>query len=211
MNVILASASPRRRALLRQVGINPIVKISHVKEVSTAESPEELVRENALLKGRAVSRTTSDQDLVIAADTVVALDGKILGKPHSPDEAAAMLELLSGRTHQVHTGLAIFYKGQEKCLVDTTDVTFAPLSKKMIEGYVASGEPADKAGAYGIQGIAALFIPTIKGSYSNVVGLPLATLFAACNALGVNFYDAVQNQRFSTGGTSPGTSDDTGA
>ena len=111
MEVILASASPRRLALLRQVGVEPIVKVSHIEEVSSAATPQELVKENALLKGRAVCRTSSRGDLVVAADTVVALDGTVLGKPASPEEAMEMLRMLSGRTHQVHTGLAVFYGG----------------------------------------------------------------------------------------------------
>ena len=203
MEVILASASPRRLALLRQVGVEPIVKVSHIEEVSSAATPQELVKENALLKGRAVCRTSSRGDLVVAADTVVALDGTVLGKPAAPEEAMEMLRMLSGRTHQVHTGLAVFYGGREKAVVETTDVTFAPLTDAMIRRYIATGEPDDKAGAYGIQGIAALFIPSIRGSYSNVVGLPLASLFAVCNALGVDFYDTVHDPGHGPGRTSP--------
>ena len=175
MNYILASASPRRRELLTMAGVAPLTVIPSGADESVVRglSPSETVRALALLKGRDVlSRVTGDA-LVISADTVVAVDGEILGKPKDKADAARMLRLLSGRTHWVHTGLALMTG--EKTLADVVSaaVTFRELSEQEIEAYVATGEPMDKAGAYGIQGKAALFIPRIEGDYYAVMGFPL--------------------------------------
>lgn len=185
MQVILASKSPRRKDLLVQVGMDPLVMDSYVEEVTEALSPETLVRENAARKGRKVAAAVAPDALVIAADTVVADERGILGKPKDREEAVRMLRRLSGRTHKVHTGLYVSLGGKEHLSVTTTQVTFCPLTDRLIHRYIGTGEPMDKAGAYGIQGAAALFIPHIEGSYSNVVGLPLATLFTALDELDV--------------------------
>lgn len=176
MELILASGSPRRLELLRQIGLEPRVVVSRSEEEKTDRDPAHLVCHNALAKGQDVCSRLGDQVPILAADTVVALDGEILGKPRDRQEAAAMLRKLSGRSHQVLTGLALFYRGKVLTHVETTQVQFSLLSEEDIAGYIRTGEPLDKAGAYGIQGRAALFIPTINGSYSNVVGLPLAAL-----------------------------------
>lgn len=200
MDLILASGSPRRLELLRQIGVEPKVVVSHSEEEKKAASPAELVQHNALVKGRDVVRKTGDAVPVLAADTVVALDGSILGKPGTPEKARAMLHRLSGRTHQVLTGLALFYRGKAWQHVEVTEVTFAELTDREIDQYAATGEPLDKAGAYGIQGRAALFIPSIRGSYSNVVGLPLAPLRTIFAELDGAQDDTLPDTRNDTGG-----------
>ncbi len=200
MELILASGSPRRLELLQQIGINPQVIVSHSEEEKTDATPEELVRHNALVKGRDVVRRIGDSIPVLSADTVVVLEGRILGKPGSRDKARAMLRLLSGKTHQVLTGMALFYHGQVLTHVETTDVTFTSLTEQDIETYVATGEPLDKAGAYGIQGRAAVFIPHIHGSYSNVVGLPLAALKKLIAEMDVTQNEPLSNQGNDAGG-----------
>lgn len=201
MELILASGSPRRLELLRQIGVEPKVVVSHSNEEKTAVSPAVLVQDNALAKGRDVVQQVGDAVPVLAADTVVALEGRILGKPGTPEKARAMLHQLSGRTHQVLTGLALFYQGKVWQHVEITEVTFARLTDREIEQYAATGEPLDKAGAYGIQGRAALFIPSIRGSYSNVVGLPLAPLRTIFAELDVTPNDTLPDTRNDPGGT----------
>lgn len=179
----MASASPRREALLRQVGLAFEVRPSGVAEVGTVlaagGSPAEFVRQYAYQKALDVA-THYSRALVLGADTVVTLDGHLLGKPESPEQAADMLRLLSGRTHEVHTGLALVRVGGEPVdpQVDhvVTKVTFRSLPADEIAAYVATGEPLDKAGAYGIQGRGAVLVAGIEGDYYNVVGLPLARL-----------------------------------
>lgn len=206
MQVILASKSPRRKDLLVQVGMDPLVMDSYVEEVTEALSPETLVRENAARKGRKVAAAVAPDALVIAADTVVADERGILGKPKDREEAVRMLRRLSGRTHKVHTGLYVSLGGKEHLSVTTTQVTFCPLTDRLIHRYIGTGEPMDKAGAYGIQGAAALFIPHIEGSYSNVVGLPLATLFTALDELDVKLDDTtLLHARNCSRGTASGT------
>ena len=200
MELILASGSPRRLALLRQIGLEPRVVVSRSEEEKTDWDPARLVCHNALAKGRDVCSRLGDQVPILAADTVVALDGEILGKPKDRKEAASMLRKLSGKSHQVLTGLALFYRGKVLTHVETTQVQFSPLSEKDIEGYIRTGEPLDKAGAYGIQGRAALFIPTINGSYSNVVGLPLAALKKLFAELDVTENDALSHTGNASGG-----------
>lgn len=173
--VILASASPRRRDLLRQVGLEFRVEPADGVEsqLRRGVGPPEHARESAEAKAAAISRA-HPAAVVLGADTVVALDGRVLGKPTSPAEARSMLESLAGRTHEVHTGVSVAY-GSRVLLsdVETTRVTFRPLSPEQIEAYVATGEPMDKAGAYGIQGRGALLVQKVEGCYFNVVGLPL--------------------------------------
>lgn len=186
---ILASASPRRKELLEQIGCSFRIVVSEAGEVSGgAMSPEQLVMENARLKAAAVAARYPDVP-VLGADTVVSLDGNIYGKPRDEEHAGAMLRSLSGRVHRVSTGLAIAWKGQFWQACETTEVAFAPLSAAEITRYIRTGEPADKAGAYGIQGRAAVFIESIRGSYSNVVGLPLHCLYGLARKAGIDLYD----------------------
>jgi septum formation protein len=187
MKLILASSSPRRAEILRNAGFSFQILASPVDESPLpSESPQDHVRRLAEAKAAHAAKRTSPPAIVIAADTIVALDGRILGKPRNLDDARAMLELLSGRTHAVHTGLALLRlpEGELRAAVETTLVTFAPLSPQDISSYLASGEPFDKAGAYAIQGRGARFIPRIAGCYFNVVGLPVARLGELLRELG---------------------------
>lgn len=172
--IYLASSSPRRRELLELAGISFTVAPADADErFADGTPPEEAVRLLARRKADAVFARYPD-GTVLAADTVVALGETILGKPKTPARAAEMLRLLSGRTHEVFTGFCI--RSPERCVVEAvrTEVTFYPLTDREIDAYVATGEPMDKAGAYGIQGRGALLVKEIAGDYYNVMGLPIA-------------------------------------
>lgn len=176
--IILASASPRRRELLQQIGLSFQVAPAHVDErVLAGEQPEMYATRVALDKARAAAKKFSS-GIIIAADTVVAIDSVILGKPADAADAERMLSMLSGKMHRVITGLAVMDAGRGKMLTRTarTKVWFRNLSREEIASYVLTGEPLDKAGAYGIQGKGALLTERIDGCYFNVVGLPLVLL-----------------------------------
>ena len=175
MNIILASQSPRRRELLGLLGIPFTVRVADIDETMKpgASAYSEVARVSRL-KAMAVPR--EQEDLVIAADTIVVCDGRILGKPRDPEEAKDMLRLLSGRDHQVMTGLTVLRGEQAAVVTEVTDIHFRELSEGEIRAYVASGDPMDKAGAYGIQSGAALFCDRICGDYYQVVGLPVCRL-----------------------------------
>lgn len=187
MKTILASGSPRRRELLAMLGlefdIRPAVGEEKVEE---GLSPEETVCTLSTAKALEVANRCEPDELVIAADTVVSIDGEILGKPHSEAEAEKMLKKLSGRTHKVYTGVCLKLGDKTLCRANETAVRFRELSDAEIAAYVKTGEPLDKAGAYGIQGKASLFIEGIDGEYYNVVGLPLCMLGSMLNDLGVD-------------------------
>lgn len=174
--LILASGSPRRKELLSTMGLEYIVDVSDVDEQTTG-APDKMVIELSGRKARAVAARHSNA-LVLAADTLVYGNGSVLGKPESPAHAVKMLKELSGKWHDVYTGLTLINTVSGRCIqnVDCTRVHFVELSDEEISEYVATKEPLDKAGAYGIQGIAGMFIDRIEGSYSNVVGLPTALL-----------------------------------
>jgi len=187
MKLILASASPRRAELLRDAGMPFIVISSAVDETPfPGEPPQDHVLRLANAKAELVAARAVGPAIVIAADTIVLLEGHILGKPRSSDEARHMLEKLSGRTHSVLTGVALIRlpDAESRTFVETTQVHFARLSSEEISRYLASGEPHDKAGAYAIQGRAGRYIPRIEGCFFNVVGLPLARLQQALTELG---------------------------
>lgn len=172
--LILASASPRRQELLQQIGCDFRVFVSHAEELSeSGVSPEKMATENARRKAEDVASRDTTGLPVLGADTVVAVDATILGKPKDEEDAARMLRLLSGRRHFVYTGVALVYHGATYTSVVQTTVWMDKMSDEEISAYIATGEPMDKAGAYAVQGIAAKFIPKIEGSFSNVVGLPL--------------------------------------
>jgi septum formation protein len=174
--IVLASASPRRADLLAAAGIAFQVRPAEVDERPLdGESPPDYVLRVARDKVRACP--ASPEDVVLAADTVVVVDQLILGKPLDDADARRMLRLLSGRVHQVLTGVALLEGARVVTAVETTDVTFAALSDDDIAWYVSSGEPRDKAGAYAVQGLASRFVDRIEGSYSNVVGLPVARVW----------------------------------
>jgi septum formation protein len=171
--LVLASRSPRRAALLTAAGFDFTVEPADLDErAQPGETPDVYVCRVAREKARLVARYRPD-DVVIAADTVVVIDGLVLGKPADSADAAAMLRRLAGRAHEVLTGVAVEARGRFRVDVGRTTVFFAKLSDAEIAWYVASGEPLDKAGAYGIQGLASRFVPRIEGSYTNVVGLPI--------------------------------------
>jgi septum formation protein len=180
MRLILASQSPRREELLRNAGFDFEVRPSGIDEgqLSSGELPEEFARRNARAKALRVAASSPPGSLVLGADTVVAINGLALGKPHGPYDATRMLRLLSGQTHQVITGLCLVKAPGEIAALthETTFVTFSELSDDEIRGYVASHEPHDKAGAYAIQGLASKFVRHISGCYFNVVGLPVSLL-----------------------------------
>ena len=184
MKVILASASPRRLELLQQIGIEPVVCPADFDEgEGSASQADEIVLANALGKCRAVAKLKGTELPVIGADTVVVIDNVILGKPKSPEAACAMLRQLSGRVHEVLTGIAIKYKDKEAAEVVHTKVFFRQLTDAEIEAYVATGEPLDKAAAYGIQGRGAVLVEKIDGCYNNVVGLPISRVNEILNSL----------------------------
>ena len=176
MNLILASRSPRRAELLEAAGIEFTIRVADVDETPRPdELPAHYVERLAREKASAVTSTATET--VLAADTTVVLDCLILGKPEDARDAKRMLTALSGRTHEVMTGICLKRGDLIISEVASTTVWFAPMDAAEIDDYVASGEPMDKAGAYGIQGIASRFIERIDGSYSNVVGLPVARVY----------------------------------
>ncbi len=184
MKYILASMSPRRKEILTEMGIDFSVEPADIDENIGIEDPKLLVKELSLLKATHIAAKHSGENcLIIAADTVVSLKGEILGKPSSEEEAERMLSMLSGATHSVFTGYCVSDcktgKTVSKCA--ETKVVFRNLGKEEIEDYIKSGEPMDKAGAYGIQGGAGKFVIETSGEYSNVVGLPKEALTALLN------------------------------
>lgn len=184
---VLASGSPRRRQLLADLGaacdaVSPDIDES----VFPGERPRDYVERVSAAKAAAVRDRLDDDRLVLAADTCVVLDGQILGKPVDATEAGAMLRRLSGRTHWTTTGVTVAGPGWAETVSVVTDVTFAALTADQIDWYVESGEPLDKAGAYGIQGLASAFVDRIDGSHSNVVGLPLVETVALLAGHGVD-------------------------
>ncbi len=175
MQLILASASPRRKELLGLFHIPFTIRVADIDEtMDNTKSPFDEVARVSRLKALAIDR--EKDDIVIAADTIVVCEDRVLGKPRSGAEAVQMLQLLSGRDHQVMTGCTVLKGDRAETFTEVTDLHFRPLSQKEIENYVASGEPMDKAGAYGIQGGAALFCERMVGDYYNVVGLPVCHL-----------------------------------
>ena len=182
MNLILASASPRRQELLKLFGVPFTVRVADIDETMNKDASafDEVARVSRL---KAMAVTREADDIVVAADTIVVCAGKVLGKPRDCADAAAMLRLLSGRDHQVMTGCSVLRGDRCETFTEVTDIHFRPLSKKEIENYVATGEPMDKAGSYGIQGGAALFCQRMVGDYYNVMGLPVCRLWETLQAM----------------------------
>ncbi len=187
VRLILASKSPRRADLLKQLGLDFLQEEADINEEQTlAGDPVQMVRELAERKANAVQALHNGiHEIIIAADTVVCMNGKIFGKPKSAREACEMLRALSGGMHQVYTGVCVCNRADKRVEHECTNVTFAPLSEELILRYVQSGEAMDKAGAYGIQGKAAVFVRKIEGCYYNVVGLPLHRLSQMLRDFGV--------------------------
>ena len=189
--IVLASSSPRRRELMARAGFRFEVIVSEADENIEVEAPDRMVEELSKRKAGAVAELVKTQGfaedsvLIVGADTMVSIDGKKLGKPAGEAGAEAMLKELSGRTHQVYTGVTLirikkesghFYQ-ESRTFSEGTDVSFYPMTEREICDYIATGEPMDKAGAYGIQGKTAIFGKGIRGDYNNVVGLPIARLY----------------------------------
>ncbi len=192
MKIILASKSPRRKEILENLGFEFDIITADTDESSDITEPESLVQVLAVRKGKAVQNMRGERDtLIISCDTVVSCDGKILGKPHTPEEAKSMLRSLSGRSHTVLSGLALFYNGKTISGVESTEVYFANMPSDFIETYVASGDPMDKAGSYAVQGKTSLYIDKIDGCYFNVVGLPVRLLAKLMNNLGIELNDLI--------------------
>lgn len=186
MKIILASASPRRKELLRQIGLSFKTVPSFKEEVITKEAPEEVVEELSYQKAVDVcgqmSESSNEDFVVIGADTVVSCWGRIMGKPKDKEEACQMLKELQGKSHQVYTGVTLAWKYKDTPAMfhtfhECTDVTVYPMTEEEIKTYVDSGEPMDKAGGYAIQGLFAAYIQGICGDYHNVVGLPVGRLY----------------------------------
>jgi septum formation protein len=202
--LILASASPRRRELLLNAGFTfEVLSVPVNEDPLPGESAQSLVRRLAAAKARAAFSAAQtdprfthlsphDPLLILGADTIVTVDGQILGKPADPADARRMLRLLSGRTHQVITAVCILSEGMEETAAEYTAVTFVSLSDDEIAAYVATGEPMDKAGAYAIQGFASRWIPRIRGDYFNVVGLPIALVNSIVEGMAARSRPAVE-------------------
>ena len=184
--IILASKSPRRRQLLSMMGLDFIVQTADIDE--TMDKSQTPAHEVAAVSARKAAKIAAmhPDDVIVSADTIVVIDGKILGKPKDEQDAARMLRMLSGRTHTVYTGLTVHADGESKTQVVGTDVTFRELTDAEIAAYIKTKEPMDKAGAYGIQEKGAMFVKRINGDFYNVVGLPVARLARELNALTEN-------------------------
>lgn len=188
--IILASGSPRRKELLLQIGIVPEIIVSHVEEKITSDVPAEVVMSLAEQKAVDVAKEMPEGTVILGSDTVVAADGKILGKPKSHEEAYEMIRRLAGRSHQVYTGVCLVKKGPEGeadtvvSFYDETDVNVSLMTEKEIREYADSEEPMDKAGSYAVQGFFARYIDGLKGSYANVMGLPVHLVYQELKKLG---------------------------
>lgn len=187
--VILASASPRRKELLKLADIAFTVHPCEKEEVVKSSDPKEVVMDLACQKACAVAEEYESGVIVIGSDTVVALDGRLLGKPHSKEEAKDMLKMLQGREHFVYTGVAVLVKqGGEtvrRVFCESAQVTMYPVSEPEIVNYVETGEPMDKAGAYAVQGKSCVFIRSVEGEYNTIVGLPIARLYQELKEMGL--------------------------
>ena len=182
--LVLASASPRRQELIQLLGLRAEIHPSGIAEDVTEADPSLLVQKLAFQKAEDVAKQYPKDYLVIGADTVVFFEDRILGKPKSEEDAYRMLSALSGRAHQVYTGVSLHFQGKKMGFYEKTEVQFVRLTEREILDYIESKEPMDKAGAYGIQGRFAPFVKGIAGDYYNVMGLPLARLYQALKFLG---------------------------
>lgn len=189
MKLILASQSPRRKELLEKTGASFTVKPSQKEEIITKEVPSEVVMELAYQKAEDIAFKETDEVCVIGSDTVVAFENHILGKPKTEEEAYSMLKMLQGKTHQVYTGVSIILT-KSPLLTNTfytkTEVSVYPMEEKEIEEYIKTGEPMDKAGAYGIQGLFSIYVEKIEGDYNTVVGFPIAKIYQEMKKLGID-------------------------
>lgn len=189
-NIILASASPRRKELLEKAGISFSVVPSSEEEIISSIVPEEIVKELSFQKAQSVAKKIGKDGVIIGADTIVAYGDSVLGKPLDEEDAVQTLLKLQGNTHQVYTGVTVLEgstgKWRQFTFAERTDVTFYPVTEQEIRDYVKSGEPMDKAGSYGIQGAFSIHVKGICGDYSNVVGLPVARLLYEMKQHGID-------------------------
>ena len=193
--IILASQSPRRQELMKLTGLPFAIRIADVDETMDKSLPvQQEVTRVSRMKAQAIASGASPDDIVIAADTIVVIDGRELGKPHSEEEALAMLRLLSGRTHEVVTVLSVCKGSRIESEAVVTKVTFRALSDPEIRAYIRTGEPMDKAGSYGIQGYGAMFVSHLEGDYFSVMGLPLCPLCRMLRGFGVRILDVQEAQ-----------------
>ena len=188
--IILASSSPRRRELLEKAGVHFQVMPSQEEEHIEKKEPAQIVENLSWQKAASVASKTGQDVIVIGSDTLVAYEGRVLGKPRDEEEAVETLKLLQGNTHQVYTGVTVIVRDKEEEITKTfsrrTDVTFYPVDEKEIRAYVATGDPMDKAGSYDIRGDFSVYIKEIYGDYNNVVGLPVSMLFWEMKQLGID-------------------------
>lgn len=188
--IILASSSPRRRELLEKAGVHFQVMPSQEEEHIEKKEPAQIVENLSWQKAASVASKTGQDVIVIGSDTLVAYEGRVLGKPRDAEEAVETLKLLQGNTHQVYTGVTVIVRDKEEEITKTfsrrTDVTFYPVDEKEIRAYVATGDPMDKAGSYDIRGDFSVYIKEIYGDYNNVVGLPVSMLFWEMKQLGID-------------------------
>lgn len=187
--IILASASPRRKELLERAGVQFEICPGNGEEHITSNKPEEIVKELSEQKAMAAVFPAEEGTVIIGSDTIVAFEGKVLGKPSDEEDAVKTLLMLQGNTHQVYTGVTVLeYRGSQwrkLVFAERTDVTFYPVSENEIREYVKTGEPMDKAGSYGIQGLFGIYVKGISGEYANVVGLPVGRLFYETKKIGI--------------------------
>lgn len=186
--IVLASASPRRRELLTLMGISDfLVRLPEADEtIPNMQSPEKAVLRLSEIKAENISKTMDKNNIIIAADTVVVINGEILGKPANSDDAFRMLSMLSGKVHEVFTGICVTNGERKLQALERTQVSFIKLSRDEINNYIKTGEPFDKAGAYGIQGIGAMFVKGINGDFYNVIGLPVCALSRILKEFGID-------------------------
>ncbi len=184
MDLILASSSPRRREMFKLIGLDFTVMVSEADENIVEQDPKKFVTALAKRKAEAVFKKRPDA-CVVGSDTVVLIDGRIIGKPKDRQDAFKILSTLNGRTHTVYTGLAVLAKNSEQLYCDETRVTFAKLSDEELWHYIGTGEPLDKAGAYGIQGPGAILVEKIEGCYFTVIGMPVPVLYRLLKNVGI--------------------------
>lgn len=187
--IVLASGSPRRKEIFEQVGVKFQVQPSNIEEIITKDLPEDIVIELADVKAVDIAKYYNEDRIIIGADTLVALDGQVMGKPKDKQDAINMIVKLQGNKHQVYTGVSVILKGKTEKKInffEATDVWVNPMEESQILSYVASGEPFDKAGAYGIQGKFAIYIGKIIGDYYNIVGFPIAKLHSVLLKEGID-------------------------
>lgn len=193
--IVLASGSPRRKEILSQVGISFVVNVSNIEEITSQTTPENIVMELSKRKAYDVAKRYTENTIIIGSDTIVAYQDQILGKPKDEGHAKEMLELLSGKTHEVFTGVTVIRKNEsgevsEQTFYEVSKVSFSGLTQEDIMDYITSKEPMDKAGAYAVQGRFAVHITRIEGDYYTIVGLPVARLYQEVKQLG---FDLIRN------------------